>query len=421
MNEEWQLLKNQSIEIQATDLVIEHPAPAGDVQAPDKEEYSAWLKTNVVAQKQSGLHTIKLQIPLGDLSSENARAIAKLSELYGSGQLRLTIAQGLYMLHVPTASLPFFFQQLSALDLARPGAETLADITACPGTDTCNLGVTNSTSIAAVLEDMIRTEYSHFITERDVHIKISGCMNSCGQHMIANIGFHGSSIKHGNKVVPALQVVIGGGITENGEGLIADKVMQFPTKRIPDAVRLLLDDYDAYEAEEEYFNRYYQHKGKMYFYNLLKPLAQLDTLTPEEYIDWGEELTFTPEIGVGECAGVMYDVVGTILQDAMEKTQAAHKSLRYDRLADATYHTYSAFVIGAKALLLSKDVHCNTHIGIIQDFETHFVKTGIFEFTPSFQDVVLRKEAYNEERTKDYLAEAERFLGAVVIQKTPTG
>lgn len=417
VREEWQTLKKKTIPIEFEETIVTHPEPVTAVEEPHTEEYNAWLKTNVIHQKQKGLHTIKLQVPLGDLSSDNAREIAKLADLYGSGLLRLTIAQGIYLLHIPTASLPFFYQKLSKLDLAKPGAETIADITACPGTDTCNLGVTNSTAISVVLENMLREEFAHFITERDVHIKISGCMNSCGQHMIANIGFHGSSIKHGNKVVPALQVVIGGGIAENGEGLIADKIIKLPTKRIPDAVRLLLNDFDLYEAEEEYFNRYYQHKGKKYFYDLLKPLADLETLAPDDYIDWGEELTFTPEIGVGECAGVMYDVVGTIIQDALEKIEAAHNSFKEERLADATYHAYSAFVIGAKALLLSKDVHCNTHIGIIQDFDSHFVEPGNFDFQPSFQEVVLRKEAYNEEKSREYLKSAEKFLEGVILYR----
>ncbi len=419
VEEELLALKNVRIEIDAAEISFETPEPvaaAGDV--PDSEDYNNWLKTNVVKQKQSGLSTIKLQIPLGDLSAENARSVASLVENYGSGELRITIGQGLYLLHIPDASLPFFYEELQKLDFAGFGAETLADITACPGTDTCNLGVTNSTGIARVLEDMIRKEYVHFVTEQDIHIKISGCMNSCGQHMIANIGFHGSSIKHGNKVVPALQVVIGGGVSPEGEGLIADKIIKLPTKRIPDAVRLLLDDYSAYEAEEEYFNRYYQHHGKRYFYDLLKPLADLETLAPDDYIDWGEELTFTPEIGVGECAGVMYDVVGTIIQDAREKIDAACQSLQAGRLADTAYHSYSAFVIGAKALLLSKDVHCNTHIGIIQDFDQHFVETGLFDFSPSFQEVVLQKDAYNEERTRVYLENAEKFLENVVLYRS---
>jgi len=417
LESERQLLQYQTIEIDATEEPVRYPEPVDATIKFDQQDYHKWLLTNVRPQKQEGLFTIKIQVPLGDLSSENARSLAKLIQKYGTGDLRLTIAQGIYLIHIPEGSLPFFYTKLKELDLGQYGAESIADITACPGTDTCNLGVTNSTAISKVLEELIRTEFNHFITERDIHIKISGCMNSCGQHMIANIGFHGSSIKNGNKVIPALQVVIGGGFAENGEGLIAEKVIKLPTKRIPDALRLILNDYEDTADEEQYFNRYYLEKGKKYFYNLLKPLANLDSLTTEDYIDWGEELTFTPEIGIGECAGVMYDVIGTIIQDAIEKLEAAHASFEASRVADATYNAYGAFVIAAKAILLSDDIHCNTHIGIIRDFEKHFVQTGKFKFPTSFERIVLRKEAFNDDKARSYFLEAEAFVLAVIAYR----
>ncbi len=418
LNEELKVLNHRKL---APDL--SEPAISGIIHVPEEEpvhkaDFESWLKTNVVTQKQTGLNVIKIQVVLGNLSSEDARFIAALADESGTGELRLTINQGLYLLNIPDKSLPYYFNRLSSKNFAQNGAETIADITACPGTDTCNLGVTNSTAITNILEDLIRNEYQHLISERDIHIKISGCMNSCGQHMIANIGFHGSSIKNDNKVVPALQVVIGGGLSADGEGLVAEKIIKLPTKRIPDALRLILDDFESYEAEEEYFNRYFQHRGKRYFYDLLKPLADLASLQPDEYIDWGEDLTFIPEIGVGECAGVAYDVVGTIIHDAEEKIDAARNSFQNGRLADAAYHAYSAFVIGAKALLLSEDVHCNTHIGIIQDFDKHFVATDKFIFQKSFQDTVLQKESFNDERTGIYIDTASVFLQNIIAYRS---
>ncbi len=81
--------------------------------------------------------------------------------------------------------MPVIYSALEPIGLAEYGFGTLADITACPGTDTCNLGVTNSTGIAEVLEEVVKTEYKSLIFDTDLQIKISGCMNSCGQHMAA--------------------------------------------------------------------------------------------------------------------------------------------------------------------------------------------------------------------------------------------
>ena len=175
---------------------------------------------------------------------------------YAADDMRVTIQQGILIKYVRPELLPVIYQELDKLNLSRPGAETIADITACPGTDTCNLGVTNSTDISLVLEEMIREEFKELVVENDIAIKISGCMNSCGQHMVANIGFHGSSIKNGTLVIPALQVVIGGGVDDSGKGFIADKVIKLPSKKIPDALKAILQDYQANAGDEAYFNTY---------------------------------------------------------------------------------------------------------------------------------------------------------------------
>ena len=240
-------------------------------------------------------------------------------------------------------------------------------------------------------------------------------MNSCGQHMVANIGFHGSSIKKDGLVIPALQVVIGGGVDKEGKGFIADKVIKLPSKRIPVAVKALLTDYEINSNEGEYYNDYYQRQGKMYFYNLLKEFANLETLSTEDYVDWGHSEQFVPEIGVGECAGVSLDVVGTIINDAETKLNQAQIALIQDNTAAGIYDAYNTFVIGAKALLLSEDQHCNTQIGIINDFETAFVESNKLLFDGSFSETVLSINKYEPTPTfgQEYVEKASAFLESV--------
>ena len=122
------------------------------------------------------------------------------------------------------------------------GYESIQDVTACPGTDTCNLGISNSTGIADELGRVLRSEYPKFAVDSNLMIKISGCMNACGQHNMANIGFQGMSVKSGKLVAPALQVLLGGGILGDGKGRISDKVIKVPSRRGPEALRLILND-----------------------------------------------------------------------------------------------------------------------------------------------------------------------------------
>ena len=212
-------------------------------------------------------------------------------------------------------------------------------------------------------------------------------MNSCGQHMVANIGFHGSSLRNAKlkRIAPATQIVLGGGVDQNGNGQIAEKVIKVPTKKAPEALAIILFDYERNAHEGEYFNDYYQRvEGKTHFYQLLKPLADLDALIDEDYMDWGRDIQFKPEIGVGECAGVSYDVVGGLINDAKESLANGKTDIVRNAFAEAIYHAYNAFIIGAKALLLANDVKCNTQMGIIKDFDTHFIATEKIKLNWSF-------------------------------------
>jgi len=418
IGEERKALKNQKVKINTRKVITKVPDDTSLLAAPEVtplEGYDQWFKTNVFEQKQEGFYAIKVRIPLGDIKSPEARKLADLVRNFAADDIRFTLNQGLLIKYVRLENIPAVYNELRALGFAAPGFDTLADVTACPGTDTCNLGVTNSTALALVLEDLIRDEFPHLVDEEQIKIKISGCMNSCGQHMVAQIGFHGSSIKNGGKVSPAMQVVLGGGVDPEGTANIAEKVIKIPTKRIPESVRAVLNDYEANGLEGEYFNAYFRRQGKIYFYDLLKHLADVKTLKDEDYQDWGKVADFVPEIGVGECAGVMLDLVGTILNDAKERLQNARKTFEERKWADSIYYSYNTLVIGAKAILLSKDVQCNTHNGIIEDFQKHVIDAGEFADISSFGDLVLQINQYEPcaEFAEKYLGQAEAFFGQI--------
>ncbi len=418
VEKEKKSLKNQTVKIDRSLVGIPNPAPqqTPPTTSPQNEEkYNQWLSTNVFEQKQKGFYAVQVRVHLGDLSAETARQVADLVKNYTADDIRLTITQGFLLKFARLEALPHIFNELDKLGLGEPGFNSTADVTACPGTDTCALGVTNSTGLAAKLESVIRAEYPQLIHEKNIHIKISGCMNSCGQHMAANIGFHGSSIRIKPNFAPAMQVVMGGGVDPEGKGFVAEKVIKLPTKRIPEALRWILADYEAHGNDGEYFNDYYYRQGKRYFYSLLTPLADKSNLTEADFQDWNQDHTYKQEIGVGECAGVSYDLISSIINDAIEKVALAEENLVLESWADSIYHSYGALVIGAKALLLSKDVHCNTHKGIIDDFQTHYVENGPLNIQPNFKDYVLRLNQYepSEDFAKLYFNDAKAFVEQV--------
>lgn len=163
------------------------------------------------------------------------------------------------------------------------------------------MGIASSTGIADELERVIKAEYPHYINNPDVVIKISGCMNACGQHNMAHIGFQGMSVRTKDKLVaPALQVLLGGGNFGDGKARFADKVAKIPSKRGPQALRLILDDFEA-NGNGASFTDYYEEKGQHYFYDFLKPLTDVDNLTQDDFIDWGNEENIKRDRNRGMC------------------------------------------------------------------------------------------------------------------------
>jgi len=398
------------------DVWEEPELPAADAVLPaytikDPKKYEIWKATNAFRQKQADYYAAYVRVPLGNISSVISRQIIEGLKPAIGNDVRVTANQGLLLKYILPAHLPYVFSVLETAGFAEPGFDSVADITACPGTDTCNLAISSSTGIATALELVIQEEFPDLVYNKDIKIKISGCMNSCGQHGIAAIGFHGSSVKSGGKVLPALQVLLGGGIVGDGIGRVADKVIKVPSKRGPDVLRSLLNDYETNAQESEKFNDYYDRQGEKYFYDLLKPLTDLTTLQNDDFIDWGQGDKFATAIGVGECASVVIDLVATLLFEGEEKLQSSIVALESNQYADSIYHSYSTFVQTAKALLLGEGVSCNTQTGIINDFDKHFVETGKWPIEGGFKELVLQINQHEpaESFAKAYHKQAADF------------
>jgi sulfite reductase (ferredoxin) len=397
-------IKNKSFEINTERFEVNEEVQVKTETVSDVQKFEIWKTTNTFEQKQQGKFGVYIRVPLGNISSVVSRSIIEKLNGFVGDDIRVTINQGLFLRNVPVVNLAYVFNVLESEGLAAFGANSVANITACPGTDTCNLAISDSVSITYELEKVIDQEFPDLVKNNDFKIKISGCMNSCGQHGMANIGFHGSSLKDVNKnVLPALQVLLGGGASGDGFGRAAEKVIKVPSKRGPQVLRYIFSDYQENGLEGEYFNNYFDRKGKNYFYELLKPLASLDALVQSDFIDWGQEVAFETAIGVGECAAVMVDLVAILFVEADEKLADAKGAFESEKWADAIYLAYSAQVNAAKAMLLDIDVNCSTQMKVISEFTKNFDE--------GFQESILRinKENPTKEFAVDYIRDAVTF------------
>lgn len=421
VDEEQNAIEFKTVKINADVYLASKPVSinAPEVEIKDQKAFELWKTTNLIPQKQEGYVAIGIKVLLGDFYTDKARLLADLVEKYAAGEIRLTLRQNIVIPFVKEDLVPFFYTELEKLGFTEAGYNKAVDITACPGTDTCNLGIASSTGIADELERVIKAEYPQYLTNSDVVIKISGCMNACGQHNMANIGFQGMSVRTPNKLVaPALQVLLGGGNLGNGNGLFADKVVKVPSRRGPEALRRILNDYEA-NANGKSFVEYYKVTGDRYFYDLLNDLQDVTNLTQEDYIDWGSETKYEKEIGIGECAGVVIDLIATLFFESEEKIDNAKESFENKVYSSAIYHAYTSMVNSAKAMLLAENKSTNTHASIVSQFDELFIESGKIELGTSFSDLIyqLNKFAPTEDFALNYINNANQFLDKVRVYR----
>ena len=284
----------------------ERPSPGGaeHVGAPNGDpEYQRWWLTNVRPQKQAGHFMVSVRLTLGDVTAQQLRVLAFVARQFADGWVRTTNQQNVLFRWVPGASLPAVYRLLKGAGLADPSADRLADITACPGADTCQLGITSSRGLALAIGEIFRNGHAHLADEAGIRIKISGCPNSCGHHHIAGIGFSGGSKEfHGNQV-PTYQVFLGASLNLDGTRY-ARPTIKVPSKNAPALVGRLLDLYHAERVDGEKFDGFVERIGAARIRQAVKDLTDLlpQADAPDAYVDWGGEAQFRVKVGVGECA-----------------------------------------------------------------------------------------------------------------------
>jgi sulfite reductase (ferredoxin) len=264
----------------------------------DKEK---WLDANVVRGTANGTVSAYAWAHLGDITSAQFRALARIQRELGA-QIRTTNRQNLVFRGLTEEQLPILHARLAEIGMAEPGAELLRDVVSCPGADTCNLAVTQSRGLARAIGDRLTEEGLGEVG--GLRINISGCMNSCGQHHTADIGFFGTERRAHGQAAPGYQLLLGGYIGQE-QAHFGDKAGRLPAKAAPEAVirvvRRFVDEREAGEAFRSWMERV---GGANAIQATLKDLDvfPLPSENPDFFVDWDETNGFNVELGASECA-----------------------------------------------------------------------------------------------------------------------
>ena len=381
------------------------------------EGFAEWYRTNVYHQRQEGYVVATVALPLGDITSHQLRALADISRRFVKETARTTVEQNMVLRWVSETDLPQLYDELLALGLAQTGAGTIVDITACPGTDTCKLGIASSRGLATELRKQLG-EQSAELDEaiEGLRIKISGCFNSCGQHHAADIGFYGNSRKINGITVPHFQVVLGGQWKENAGsfGLATGAV---PSKNIPDVVSRLAKRFVEEREKDELFKDFIGSLGKREIKAMLEDLTQVPSYEENSwyYRDWGDTRGFTmDDLGKGECAGEVVSIGIMEIAAAEREVFEASVALDENELQAAWQGSLNAMLRAARTLVKEQFYDVPEEADdVIAEFRARFYDTELF--SPKFANYLFSAHQapaseFEQTQVHRFIEEAQLFI-----------
>ncbi len=398
----------------AEDFREEPLRPSGKLHQIGSESFHRWLTTNTCPQKQQGYVVATVTLPIGDATSFQLRALADIARRFSNESIRTTVEQNFVIRWVSESDLPELHKALEAVGLGEPGAGSIVDVVSCPGTDTCKLGISSSRGLAAELRKRLAEKgFQMEESVRNLHIKISGCFNSCGQHHVADLGFYGVSRKMSGYAVPHFQVVLGGEWGHNA-GSYGLPVVAVPSKNIPEVVTRLTDLYVAGRQDSESFNAFIKRIGKAEVKKLLEDLTRppVDQGDRSFFRDWGDPREYTlGDMGVGECAGEVVSTTDFDLAAAERQLFEAQVALENGDVERAGKGAYQSMLRAAKALVKTEFGRVSDNPEqIVSEFRKRFYDTERFYDTYAGGKFAQYLFSAHENASAPYTADSARYL-----------
>ncbi|HBE02905.1 MAG TPA: nitrite reductase, partial [Spirochaetia bacterium] len=313
-----------------------------------------------------------LEIPLllGDISMTEAAELASILIPCGERILRTGQNQNIIIYNLPPEKLGQLEQTLQRKGF-KTGCKKISDrITACAGASTCRLGLCLSRNLLLSARSSLEqfTDTSGYLD--DISIKISGCPNACGQHLIGSIGFFGAAKRHDGKSVPMYHVMIGGNIAEDNSRF-GTKIGSIPAKNVPALLSEILQKTADAKKPGENFSSFVSRLGLSVFCDLLKKYETIPDYKQDKsfYFDWLDNREFSiSEKLEGECAAGLFDLIDYYIDESK-------KFIRESLSADTDKRNQlikNAVASAANSLLITKGLEPKNDQEAVLLFRDHF-------------------------------------------------
>jgi len=303
-----------------------------------------------VVEQHNGKHAVLINLFRGDLTPLQCRAVAKAARIGKTDELRATSEQGMVIADVSGEDVDAVLAVLGEAGLQTEYARGIADVVACPGTETCRLGITSSRGLAEALQPLM-ADLKKDTTLADLTVKASGCQHSCARHHIADLGFHGLAKKIDGQAVPHYQLHVGGsGKAGRNLAFATDPI---PAIRAPEAGITMLNAYKDGRESDESVHAWATRLGQQGINDILKPFAGQPGEIDGLIYDWSENEAFnTKGNKKGECAGAVLSLSDALISEAEYELLIARAHLDAMFWADAQTALRRSVISTARAFLV---------------------------------------------------------------------
>ena len=370
--------------------------------------FSLWKERFVTPQKQAGLFSVLVPVLLGNISCRQAVALAETLEGLGENVLRCTMEQNLSLRNIPAAALGQIYGVLTDIAELAAGPRFYSTSIACTGASTCKLGICLPRGALTAITRKLMNGKLNLDAAGGLRLNISGCPNSCGAHMTADLGFYGQVGRKGQRMFPSYAVVAGarvGGDTPR----LASRLGDVSARDLPDFVAALLALYIRKKDRYPNFTAYIDGDGKRDIKKLCGKYADIPDFADDKnyYFDWGAEEIFSlVGKGVGECSAGLFDLIDLDLK-AVKKSREELKKLTDP--AGAGEILYRITLAAARMLLITRGIEARSDQEVFDTFVQYFVEDNLVDrrFLPLLEIAKQGDRAQLATRKEDILALAQ--------------
>jgi sulfite reductase (ferredoxin) len=388
--------------------IVPDIAPAKD----DSPEFLLWKQRYVEPQKQAGWFSVLVPVFLGNLGAEDAMRLAQFLAPFGDGVLRAAFGQNLRLRNIPGAYLANVFHAVRNIGTLVSAPRLLGNSVSCTGADTCRLGICRPKGALTAVVERLTPSSLDLNQIPGFRLNLSGCPNTCGQHMLADLGFYGNVARRGQQMFPAYAVVAGARVGD-GEARLARTIDRVSARDLPrfveDVLTLWLEKKHAHASFADYIDA----EGTQDLRGIADRYRNIPAPEADRsyYCDWDSDEMFSlAGKGAGECSAGLFDLIEVDLKHAKRLREPIQAGAAQEP-TETQAALYAITLCSARALLITRGIEAPTDTAVFENFRKHFIASGLID--SRFEPVVAAAQLHPSESLVPQKDESFALLDAV--------